>query len=93
MNDYAVSQGDVTAPLETVDAEFQASELLLVMLGVADAAMHRRVREVARHAADSPVLHDVPKSNDDEVLTVSFERVFTRAEVVAILNVSEGGRA
>jgi len=41
---------------------------------------------VVRHAAIAPVLNGAPTSPDDEVLTVSFERVFTRTQVVEVLN-------
>jgi len=71
---------------ETVDATFEARELLLAMLGAADTAMHHRVRRVVQHAELAPVMLGAPPSPDDEVLTVSFERVFTRAEVATILD-------
>ena len=73
-------------PAEQLQATFEARELLLAMLGAGDTSMHERVLSVVRHAAIAPVLNDVPASPDDEVLTVSFERVFTRSQLVDILN-------
>ena len=73
------------AAVEAVEATFEARELLLAMLGAGNPVMHRRVHSVVRHAAIAPVMSDAPPSPDDEVLTVSFERVFTRAEVTDVL--------
>jgi hypothetical protein len=73
-------------PAENLQATFEARELLLAMLGAGHPSMHERVLSVARHAAIAPVLNGAPASPDDEVLTVSFERVFTRAQVVEVLN-------
>jgi len=72
--------------VEVVEAVFEPRELLLAMLGVVSASMREQVRQVVRHAALASVMHDTPPSPDDEVLTVSFERVFTRAEVAEILS-------
>ena len=74
------------APAENLQATFEARELLLAMLGAGRPSMHERVLRVVRHAAIAPVLNETPASPDDEVLTVSFERVFTRAQVVEVLN-------
>jgi len=74
------------APVESVEATFEARELLLAMLGAGHPSMHERVLSVVRHAAIAPVLSEAPANGDDEVLTVSFERVFTRAQVVDVLN-------
>lgn len=71
---------------ETVEAVFEARELLLAMLGVVSTSMRDQVGQVVRHAILTPVMHEVAPSPDDEVLTVSFERVFTRAEVAEILS-------
>jgi hypothetical protein len=73
-------------PAEQLQATFEARELLLAMLGAGDASMHERVLSVVRHAVIAPVLNGVPASPDDEVLTVSFERIFTRSQLVDILN-------
>jgi len=73
-------------PVDVVEATFEARELLLAMLGAADVNMHQQVRQVVHHAAHAPVMHEVAPSRDDEVLTVSFQRVFTRAEVAEILS-------
>ena len=72
--------------LSSCQATFEARELLLAMLGAGDPSMHERVLSVVRHAAIAPVLNEAPASPDDEVLTVSFERVFTRSQLVDILN-------
>jgi hypothetical protein len=72
-------------PVEAVDAVFEPRDLLRAMLGVTSASMRDQVRQVVNHAAFTPVMHDAPISPADEVLTVSFERVFTRAEVTQIL--------
>jgi hypothetical protein len=74
------------APAEHLQATFEARELLLAMLGAGDPSMHERVLSVVRHAALAPVVNEAPASSDDEVLTVSFERVFTRSQVVEVLN-------
>ncbi|MFN4002042.1 hypothetical protein [Microcella sp.] len=74
------------APAENLQATFEARELLLAMLGAGDPSMHERVLSVVRHAALAPVVNEAPASPDDEVLTVSFERVFTRSQVVEVLN-------
>ena len=93
MNDFALSRGRTTTPIEAVDAEFRARELLLVMLGVVDATMHRRVREVVRYAANSSLLPGEPLSDVNEVLIISFEQIFTRAEVLEIVRELECWRA
>ena len=79
-------QTALVAPAENLQATFEARELLLAMLGAGDPSMHERVLSVVRHAALAPVVNEAPASPDDEVLTVSFERVFTRSQVVEVLN-------
>lgn len=80
-------------PAENVEATFEARELLLAMLGAGDPAMHRRVLGVVRHAVIAPVLNDTPPTSEDEVLTVSFERVFTRAQLADVLSELRGAGA
>ncbi len=75
----------VRAIAETGNATLTAEAVLAAMAGHADAVMAERVLAVLEYAATTRLHETAGFDPSDEVLTLEFQRVFTRGEVVAML--------
>ena len=76
----------VNAIADTGNATLTAEAVLAAMAGHADAVMAERVLAILEYAAATK-LHDGGAFDpSDEVLTLEFQHVFTRGQVVALLD-------
>lgn len=75
----------VKAIAETGNATLTAEAVLAAMAGCVDPVMAERVLAVLQYAATTGVHETAGFDPADEVLTLEFQHVFTRRQVVALL--------
>ena len=66
-------------------AELDPYELLAMIAGAPNPDLTARVQRVLAHALDERVYPDAPPTPEDEVLTLDFRHVFSRADIAQLL--------